>query len=856
MIELPSGSVTLLFTDIEGSTRLIEEFGEDGYVLALAEHRRLLRSAFLAHGGVEVDTQGDAFLYAFADPIGALAAATLGQQALASGQVKVRMGLHTGEVRLTSEGYAGRELHRAARIAASGHGGQVVLSAATRALVEADVTELGEHRLKDFDEPVALFQLGSERFAPLKTISNTNLPRPVSSFVGREREREELLGLLRNGSRLLTLSGPGGSGKTRLALDVASELVPDFKAGVFWVGLAALRDPALVMETVAQTLGAKDGLAEHISERELLLLLDNFEQVVEAAPELSRLLEACPNLRLLVTSRELLRIAGEVEYPVFPLAEPEAVELFCDRSRLEPDETLAELCRRLDDLPLAVELAAARTRVLTPSQILDRLGQRLDLLKGGRDADPRQRTLRATIEWSHDLLTGEEKQLFARLAVFAGGCTLEAAEDVCDADLDVLQPLVDKSLLRHTGDRFWMLETIREYALDRLVERPEADELRRRHADHFLALMETTESELRGPAQARWIERLDTEHDNLRAALRWLLDAGEADLGLRFAAASSQFWYMRGHVSEGRRWLAEGLELASPEASEARASGLDWAGYFAAEQGDDPIPLLEASRRSARDAGALATAALATSHLSIFLPVDRAQEMLPLGEEAVRLARASGVRWVLGVALNVLGETLRMAGNDDRATVMYEEGLVIRREMGDVARISLSLSNLSEMAFLAGDLSRAHALASEALDLARSIGDRRQMSFALAVLGWITLEEARPRESRELFVEGLELERALGTPQGAVAILHGLAGVAAATGDAARGARLEASARQLEAKLGAEIAHVPTIADFGPHEPFLNAARDATEHAAWERAWAVGAAMDLDEAIDSALSDD
>src|SRR5436190_4168675 len=471
--DLPAGNVTVLFTDIEGSTRLIEELGESGYIDALAEHRGLLRAAFAAHAGIEVDTQGDAFFYVFDDPVEALAAAAKGQEALASGPVKVRIGLHTGMLQLTDEGYAGRELHRAARIAASAHGGQIVVSAATRALVDRELTELGEHRLKDFDEPVVLFQLGDERFAPLKTISNTNLPRPASSFLGRARERDEVLGLLRNGSRLVTLSGPGGSGKTRLALEVASELVPRFKAGVFWVGLAPLRDPALVTQTVAQMLGAKDGLAEHVGERELLLLLDNFKQVIEAAPELSQLLEACPYLRLLVTSRELLRITGEVEYPVSPLAEPEAIELFCERARLEPDETIAELCLRLDAMPLAIELAAARTSVLSPGQILDRVAQRLDLLKGGRDADPRQPTLRATIEWSHDLLAADEKQLFARLAVFASGCTLDAAEDVCDADLDVLQSLVDKSLLRHSGDRFWMLETIRAFAVEQLEDLPE-----------------------------------------------------------------------------------------------------------------------------------------------------------------------------------------------------------------------------------------------------------------------------------------------------------------------------------------------------------------------------------------------
>ncbi len=291
--DLPTGTVTLLFTDIEGSTRLIEELGEEEYVRVLAEHRRLLRSAFSGHGGVEVDTQGDAFLYAFADGVGALAAAGEGQDALASGPVKVRMGLHTGALHQTGEGYAGRELHRAARVAAVGHGGQVVLSAATRALVNGDLTELGEHRLKDFDELVALFQFGRERFPPLKTVSNTNLPRPASSFVGRHRERDELVSMLSNGTRLITLSGPGGSGKTRLAIETASELVPEFRAGGFWVGLSAIRDPALVTETIAQLLGAKDGLAEHIAERELLLLLDNLEQVVEAAPQLGRLLESC-----------------------------------------------------------------------------------------------------------------------------------------------------------------------------------------------------------------------------------------------------------------------------------------------------------------------------------------------------------------------------------------------------------------------------------------------------------------------------------------------------------------------------------------------------------------------------------
>ena len=445
------------------------------------------------------------------------------------------MGVHTGDPTPAGSNYVGIDLHRVARIMSAGHGGQVVVSATTQALVDAELTELGEHRLKDFDEPIALYQLGSEPFPPLKSISNTNLPRPASSLVGRETERDELLAMLQNGTRLVTLTGPGGSGKTRLALEVASDLVSSFPAGVFWSDLSPLRDPALVTETLAQTLGAKDGLAEHIADRELLLVLDNFEQVAEAAPDLGQLLSACPKLRAMVTSRELLRVNGEVEYPVPPLAETEAVELFCARSALEPDETLVKLCRRLDNMPLAIELAAARTRVLTPTQILDRLAQRLDLLKGGRDADPRQQTLRATIEWSHDLLEDDERLLFAHLAVFAGGCTLEAAEEVADAEIDILQSLVDKSLLRHTGERFWMLETIHDYARERLAAGGDEARLRREHALALLEFLERADREIDkgSDGAAALAARIDAEHANTRAALEWARETDEHEVLLR-----------------------------------------------------------------------------------------------------------------------------------------------------------------------------------------------------------------------------------------------------------------------------------------------------------------------------------
>ena len=598
--ELPSGSVTLLFTDVEDSTRLLSELGAEAYDEALAEHRRVLREAFARHDGVEVDTQGDAFFYAFPSAPEAIEAVGEGQKALSAGPIRVRMGLHTGRPHVGREGYVGEDVHLAARIAAAGHGGQVLVSQATRALVDGDLVDLGEHRVKDFAASVWIFQLGKERFPPLKTISNTNLPRPASSFVGREREVSGVVELFEDGARLVTLSGAGGSGKTRLAIESAAELVPEFRNGVFWIGLAALRESALVAETVAEALGAKDGLAEHIGERELLLLLDNFEQVVEAASELAALLESCPNLRLLVTSRELLRIRGEVEYAVPPLAQPEAVELFCARSQLQRSDDIAELCRRLDNLPLAVELAAARTSVLSPAQILERLSQQLDLLRGGRGSESRQQTLRATIEWSYELLSEEERRLFARLSVFAGGCTLEAAETVCGADLDVLQSLVDKSLIRHMEERFWMLETIREFGLERLEETGGAEELGHRHSAYFLALGELARPELVGRSSRIWFDRLQAEHGNVRAVLGDALEHGRFDVALRLGGAIWLFWLTRGYWSEGRRWLESALALSTESDPRLRFDALWGAGLLAIWLGD-----LERGRAAAEELLAL-----------------------------------------------------------------------------------------------------------------------------------------------------------------------------------------------------------------------------------------------------------
>jgi len=751
--ELPTGTVTFLFTDVEGSTRLLNELGAEAYDEALAEHRRRLRGAFARRGGVEVDTQGDAFFYAFPSAPEAIEAAGEGQRALSVGPIRVRMGLHSGRPHVGREGYVGEDVHLAARIAAAGHGGQVLVSRATRALVDGELVDLGEHRVKDFSEPVWIFQLGEGRFPPLRTISNTNLPRPASSFVGREQEVSDLVELLQDGARLVTLSGPGGSGKTRLAVESAAELVPEFRNGVFWIGLAALREPALVAETVAQTLGAKDGLAEHVGERELLLLLDNFEQVVEAAPELASLLESCPNLRLLVTSRELLRIRGEVEYPVPPLARPEAVELFCARSQVGRSDDVAELCRRLDNLPLAVELAAARTSVLSPAQILERLSQRLDLLKGGRDSESRQQTLRATIEWSYELLTEKERRLFARLSVFAGGCALEAAADVAEADLDTLQSLVDKSLIRFADGRFWLLETIREFALERLEETGGGEDLRHRHTAYFLELAELAKPELQAWSSSIWFDRLEAEHDNIRAALGDPLEHGRTDVALRLGGAVWLFWLTRGYWSEGRRWLESALAAGTESDPHLRFDALWGAGLLAVWQGD-----LERGRAAAEELLALAAETDSTRvralgvHIAAVVASHRGDwdHAAQLHAESAQLARELGDSWLLSIAVNNLGDIALNRGEYERALELFEESLAIGGERQDQDRLARAFVNLGFTTLMLGDIERARSLLRDGLIAAREIGQVEGFTYGFVGLGAAYAREDPARAARLL----------------------------------------------------------------------------------------------------------
>src|SRR6266540_307419 len=558
MRPLPTGIVTFLFSDIEGSTRLLDELGAEAYAAALAEHQRLMREAFAAHGGVEVDTQGDAFFVAFPEADGALAAAAQAQTALGGGPIRVRMGIHSGEPLLTEEGYVGIDVHRGARVMSAGHGWQVLVSEATYLLLDGDskLIELGRHRLKDLTEPQPLYQLGDDEFPPLKTLYQTHLPVQPTPLVGREEELAEVLAMISE-ARLVTLTGAGGSGKTRLALQAAAELVDDYPQGVWWVSLAALRDPELVESTIAQVVGAKGGLGEHLRSQKTLLLLDNFEHLLSAVPRIAALLSEVPELRVLATSRERLAVAAEHEYQVPTLVPAEAVALFTARARqlkpgFEPDERVSDICRRLDGLPLAIELAAARVKVLRSEQILERLGQSLELLTaGGRDAPERQRTLRATIEWSYELLSEDERELFANLAVFAGSFDPEAAEAVCEAELDTLASLLEKSLLRQTEDgRFFMLETIHEFALERLQDGVEAEQLRRRHAEHFLELAEREEPHLLGTDEVEALRTLRDDLANLRAALETAIAAEDAETALRLAGALHPFWYLGWHFVE------------------------------------------------------------------------------------------------------------------------------------------------------------------------------------------------------------------------------------------------------------------------------------------------------------------
>jgi predicted ATPase/class 3 adenylate cyclase len=770
---LPSGTVTLVFTDIEGSTRLLEEVGER-YAELLGAHRRTLRESFARHEGVEFGTEGDAVFAAFTRAVDAVAAAAEAQRALTLGPVRVRIGIHTGEPDVTDEGYVGLDVHRTARIAAAGHGGQIVLSEATRILLDGDfeLRDLGDHRLKDISAPLRLFQVGRNEFPPLRTLNRGGLPVEPVALVGRQRELADLVRMFTvERLRLVTLTGPGGIGKTTLAVAAGTELLESFDEGVALVELAAIRDAALVLPTIAEALNANGDVFEHIGSRELLLVVDNVEQVVTAAGDLARMQSRCPNLSILATSRESLRIAGEHELPLAPLAEASAVELFRQRAQAAlpgfgcDHRTLAEICGRLDSLPLAIELAAARVKVLPPDELLRRLERRLPVLTAGRrDLPERQQTLRATIEWSYELLNDDEQRLFARLAVFRGGWILEAAEQVCGAELDTLASLLDKNLVRREEERFSMLETIREYAEERLEESGEAEELRRRHARYFIGLAATWGSEDLGPPQVPLRMQFRKDWDNIRAVFTWALASGEIEIGLELGGSLATVWLDRNIAVEGQAWFQELFERAEGVDDEILAKAHAAASMVAGVRGD----------------------------------YERAESW---SEEALsyfrRVGSDEGIAW--GLTTIVVGKMER--GRLDEAGPILDEAEALHRKLGHQGGLRRVLHLQAQQAVGVGDVDRGRRLMRESAERSRREGDVLGAASSLHSLGDIELGEGAVEAAEVAYLDGLRVAWKAALDRLVCYSLAGLGAVAAERGDTERAALLWGFVEAYEGRL-------------------------------------------------------
>jgi predicted ATPase/class 3 adenylate cyclase len=824
MRDLPTGTVTFLFTDIEGSTRLLQRLG-DRYREVVAPHGRILRQAIARGGGSEVGTEGDSFFAVFPSAGGALAAAVHAQRALAAQPwpeghpVKVRMGLHTGDGVLGGDDYIGLDVHLAARIGAAGHGGQILISEASRALVEhtlpngVSLRDLGRHRLKDIEHPEHLYDLViaglPAEFPAIRSVDAqpTNLPPQRTSFVGRERELAEITSLLAE-TRLLTLTGPGGTGKTRLALKVAADQLDRFSDGVFFADLSPIVDPALVPSVIAQAILVReeagrdilDTLADHLRDRHLLLVLDNSEQVIEAGAAIARLVDVAPRLTVLATSRTPFHVSAEHEYHVPPLTVPdpghladlelvtrsEAVALFTERaSAIRPGfqitsqnaPPVAEIAARLDGLPLAIELAASRLKVLSPEALLERLGQRLSVLTGGaRDLPERQRTLRTTIEWSHDLLQAEERRLFARLGTFNGGWSLGAAEAICGPGLDLevldgLSTLLDHSMVwpGEGGDgepRFSMLETIREFAVERLASSGEQEELGRRHTEHFRDLAEEAEHHLTRKDRLVWLSRLEGEHDNLRAALDRAEHTRDADTGLRTAAAIWRFWLQRGHLSEGRGRLERLLSMPGAEAQgPVRARALGALGGIAYWQNDYP-PMRAAYQEAvdiAREVGnakLLASALLDLSYIPyVEQEPDRSEAIL---REGLAMAEDAGDRVLIAEFLSSIGFLEVVRGNPAGALEPRLTAIEMLRREGAEWQLGQYLGGQAMIARMVGDLAAARRHLHEALEMFAQARDGLSISMTLTSSALVANDEGRHERAARLVGAAARIRDELG----------------------------------------------------------------------------------------------
>ena len=757
----------MLFTDVEGSTRLLDELGPDRYASVLMAHRERLRSVARARGGVEMGTEGDAFFFVFQSAGDGLAAAGEMQSALVDGPLRVRMGVHSGEVLLAGGDYFGMAVHKAARISSAAHGGQVVVSAQTRALVDVALRDLGEHRLKDLGAPERLFQLGEATFPPLRTLRLVHLPVQATRMVGRERELAELLALA-DSHRLLTLTGTGGTGKTRLALALAAELADGYADGVWWVSLAAVTDPAVVVPSIATALGAGEDLPSYLGGRALLLVLDNLEQVIDAAPLVGELLACAPRCAAIATSRERLAISGEQEYPVGPLSPAGAVELFSARARqvkpdFEPGADVDAICARLDRLPLALELAATRVKLLSESQLLTRLQQRLPLLAGGRrDLPGRQSTMRATIAWSYDLLSEREQRLFARLGVFVGSFELEAAEQICEAELDDLQSLVDKSLVREGGSsRFFLLETTREYALEQLDASEDQGEVRARHARWYFALgIAAGRQDAEGAAA---LARLRQDPGNVGLALAWALEHDVA-AGLPLADSVFYAWLGAGRNHELRRWYERALADPGALSSDERADALAGFGHTLVYS-DTPHPartaLTEALTlyRQARDERneALVLIRLAGVEFVSGSP----EETLKWTEQALSIYQRLNDPAGIARAVFYTAEGLRDTGEFERSAELYERSIEIRREHG-LGSIGALRHSLGDLHLDKGDLPSAERYYYEALAFAPQEDDVRLQAYCLAGLACVAAQRNDATTAGRLWTLAERIEQQIG----------------------------------------------------------------------------------------------
>jgi predicted ATPase/class 3 adenylate cyclase len=878
MRELPTGRVTLLFTDIQGSTRLAAELGTR-WPTVIADHNTLQRDVFARHGGVEVDRQGDAFFVVFAQADAGATAAAESQRALAGHpwpegrSVRVRMGLHTGEPVLMEDMYLGLDVHKAARICSAAHGGQVLLSASTKQLLAAPALDLGEFRLKDLTAPERLYQLEIEglasEFPPPNTLTATNLPTQPIPLVGRRADLDAGLELFRSDARLVTLTGAGGSGKTLLALQLAADVSQEFVDGVYWIPLAPVADPAAVEDAISTTVGAPPehgGLVRFLRDRELLLLLDNFEHVLAAAPLVSELVAAAPRVKVLVTSRSPLRLSGEHELPVPPLTEEDALELLVERARavrptFEPDEAALGICKRLDCMPLALELAAARLKHLTASDLLARLGRSLDLLTGGaRDLPERQRTLRATIEWSYRLLSPAERQLFDRLAVFAGRAPLEQAEIVCAVEgespvhvLDGLASLADHNLLRwfaHLGEvpHYFMLETVHEFALERLAERGEEALLRRRHRDAYLALVERVK-----PVHVvAGIAALVPERNNLRAALQWsLAEDAESDETLRLAYLVWRYWFETGSTAEGRTWLEAALASARTADAELRAQALDACALLAAEMGEfaHAVQLSEEAVAMARSLPPRVLGWCLHRRGAIDIERGRLDEAAAPLAEAAELFRAE--RWPLSLAWAEidLARIALLQGRTDEARCRFEE--IVAYEQGDVEQIAFAYAEalLGTTLGLGGDVESGLDHIERGLALLTELGAQWTLAVAYLHVAPVYHAAGAPDRERDAVARAIRVCRDSGiVPRGSTC-LDAAARVAVDAGKDAEAARLWGAADRICQDL--DIVSNPL--GLALRSAFEDTARTRLGEDRFRLELHAGAAMTLNEAFELAL---